>query len=160
MYAPQMLSVCHRYSNNSDDAKDIFQQAFYQIYKNIGQIKDYRALSGWVKRIFVNVALQHYKKNQALFIVEDLSNSELNLLDSIDPLSHMLEDEIIQLIQKLPEGCRKVFNMYAIEGYSHKEIAKELNISTGTSKSQLHDARKILKKAILKNDRHLSNKLS
>lgn len=155
-----MLSVCHRYASNDEDAKDIFQQAFYLVYKNIDQLKDYKALSGWIKRIFVNTALQYYKKSQTRLVVEDVSEQTLDLHDSIDPISQMSEKEIIVLIKQLPHGCREVFNLFAIDGYSHKEIAEQLNISIGTSKSQLHDARKLLRKAILKNDRYLSNKLS
>lgn len=155
-----MLSVCHRYANNEDDAKDIFQQAFYLVYKNIDQLKDPNALSGWVKRIFVNTALQYYKKNHARLVIEDISEQNIELEGSVDPISRMREEEIIVLIQQLPHGCREVFNLFAIDGYSHKEIAEQLNISIGTSKSQLHDARKLLRKAILKNDRYLSNKLS
>ena len=148
-----MLSVCYRYAKNKDDAKDIFQQAFYLVYKNIRQLRDPNALSGWVKRIFVNVALQYYKDKSSLYAVKEISDQEYEIQSTDNPLSRLREQEIIQLIQKLPNGSREIFNMYAIEGYTHKEISEKLGISIGTSKSQLHDARKILKREILKNDR-------
>lgn len=157
-YAAQMLSVCYRYAHNSEDAKDIFQQAFYLVYKNIDQLKDHKALSGWIKRIFVNTALQYYKKNHMMFALQDFSSNELDLLDTMDPLSKMAEKELIELIQALPGGCREVFNLYVVDGYSHKEIAERLNISVGTSKSQLFDARRLLKKAILRNNKPLTSK--
>lgn len=151
MHAPYMLNLCNRYSSNQEEAKDIFQEAFYLVYKNIDQLKNPEALHGWVKRIFVNTALQSKKKAQKLFVVED-STVFAKVTEDFSPLSRLSEKEIIDHIQRLPDGCRKVFNLYAIEGFSHKEIAEVCGISVGTSKSQLHDARKILKAAILRSE--------
>lgn len=147
-YASQMYSVCLRYSNSKDDANDIFQQAFYTVYKNLKQIKNPAALSGWIKRIFVNTALEHLKKKARFTSVEDIETvveTEHNWNDAIQNIS---TQELTNLIQQLPIGSRMVFNLYAIEGYSHKEISEQLGISVGTSKSQLFDARKTLKKAV------------
>ena len=144
-----MYSVCMRYANSKDDANDIFQQAFYLIYKNLNQVKNPKALSGWVKRIFVNTALEVIKKNARF---SNLDNIE-SLVDSNENLNFAIQniriEELAGLIQQLPEGTRMVFNLYVIEGYSHKEIAKDLDISVGTSKSQLFDARKKLKEALI-----------
>lgn len=148
-YASQMYSVCMRYANSKDDANDIFQQAFYLIYKNLNQLKNPEALSGWVKRIFVNTALEVVKKNARYSNIEDMEsavNSNENWNDAIQNLS---TKELAVLIQQLPDGTRMVFNLYAIEGYSHKEISEQLGISLGTSKSQLFDARKKLKAAVI-----------
>jgi len=148
-YSSQMYSVCMRYTNSKDDANDIFQQSFYSVYKNLKQIRNPEALSGWVKRIFVNTALEIAKKNARY---DDLDNIE-SVVDSSqnwnDALQNLSIDELTELIQELPGGTKMVFNLYAIEGYSHKEIAEQLKISVGTSKSQLFDARKKLKKAVI-----------
>lgn len=148
MHAKQMLSVCYRYANTSEDAKDIFQQAFTSVFEKIDQLRDPLSVSGWIKRIVVNTALAYYKNNQ-IFAVDAIDDFHENFVDSNDPLSQIKTDELLNLIQQLPNGCRKVFNMYAIEGYKHKEIAEELKISVGTSKSQLYDARMLLKAAII-----------
>ena len=148
-YASQMYSICMRYANSKNDANDIFQQAFYLIYKNLSQVKNPEALSGWVKRIFVNTALEVIKKNARFSNVNNIEP----LVDSNENLNFAIQnigiEELAALIQQLPEGTRMVFNLYAIEGYSHKEIAKDLDISIGTSKSQLFDARKKLKEALI-----------
>tara|TARA_B100000674_G_C37812782_1_gene901898 strand:+ start:167 stop:613 length:447 start_codon:yes stop_codon:yes gene_type:complete len=138
-----------RYANSKNDANDIFQQAFYLIYKNLNQVKNPEALSGWVKRIFVNTALEVIKKNARFSNIDNIES----LVDSNENLNFAIQniriEELAGLIQQLPEGTRMVFNLYVIEGYSHKEIAKDLDISVGTSKSQLFDARKKLKEALI-----------
>lgn len=148
-YSSQMYSVCLRYANSKDQANDIFQEAFYLVYKNLKQVRNTDALSGWVKRIFVNTSLETLKKNAKYIGVvnlDDVNDASQNWNDAIQKIN---SEEIAKLIQKLPKGCRMVFNLYAIEGYSHKEISEQLSISVGTSKSQLHDARKTLKKAVI-----------
>lgn len=149
-----MFSVCLRYTKNQEDAEDVFQQAFFLIYKNLFQLKDVEALSGWIKRIVVNEAIEFTKRKYYLRVVDSMDAS-LNLLpdNAEDVLSQMSTDELTNLIQQLPTGCREVFNMYVIDGFSHKEISEKLNISIGTSKSQLFDARKILKMKISLNKR-------
>jgi len=139
-----------RYTSNKADADDIFQQAFYLVYKNLNQLKNLEALSGWIKSVFVNAALAFLRtKKQVLIEAEDHSNYDKNLFNINDALGNLEAEEMIHLIQKLPEGCRAVFNLYVIDGFKHKEIAEQLNISIGTSKSQLHEARYFLKKWIL-----------
>ncbi len=156
-----MFSVCLRYSKNREEAEDIFQQSFYLVYKNINQLKNYDALSGWIKRIFVNTAIEHNRKTNQLRIVEDVeiivnkTSSETN-----EALNNLVTDELTKLIHQLPNGCKEVFNLYIIEGFSHKEIAQQLNISVGTSKSQLFDARKLLKQKIIANTLVAQNKAS
>jgi len=143
-----------RYAKNKEDADDIFQQGFYLVYKNIGQIRDAKAMSGWIKRIFVNTALESYNKKKRVSLVEDnqLDTNE-NLNSWNEAISNLGAEEITNLIQKLPNACRTVFNMYVIDNMSHKEIAKKLSISEGTSKSNLHDARKILKRKIINSNK-------
>ena len=125
-----------RYAQNKEDADDIFQQGFYLVYKNIGQIRDAKAMSGWIKRIFVNTALESYNKKKRVSLVEDdqLDTNE-NLNSWNEAISNLGAEEITNLIQKLPNACRTVFNMYVIDNMSHKEIAKKLSISAKSPKS-------------------------
>ncbi|PJA07612.1 MAG: hypothetical protein COX70_06130 [Flavobacteriales bacterium CG_4_10_14_0_2_um_filter_32_8] len=147
-----MFSVCLRYAQNKEEAEDIFQQGFYLIYKNINQLKNVDALSGWIKRIFVNVALENNRKTSYLKVIEGVDIVSHNSLTEVnEALDHLATEELTALIQQLPIGCRKVFNLYVVEGFSHQEIAEEMKISIGTSKSQLHDARTLLKQKIINN---------
>ncbi len=145
-----MYGVCLRYAKNRYDADDIFQQGFYLVYKNINQLKNNDALSGWIKRIFVNSAIEFNRKINQMIVIDD---SEMPLKESIvdvnQALSNLGVDELTKLIQQLPKESRKVFNLYMIDGLSHKEIAEKLNISESTSKSQLHYAKNILKQKII-----------
>jgi len=149
-YSGAMYSICLRYANNNDDAQDIFQQSFYLIYLKISQLKNPDALSGWIKRIFINTALEFNRKNIQLKVVnkdDDFQYNEISIdNDALDDIS---TQEITSYIQKLPKGCREVFNLYVIDGFSHKEIAEKLEVTVGTSKSQLFEARKILKLKII-----------
>lgn len=148
-YSAQMYSVCLRYGKSQDDANDIFQQAFFLVYKNIHQLKNPKALSGWVKTIFVNAALAHNKKNSQYAQYDDIDIAVNHESENWNKaFSDLATSELTDYIQELPAGSRNVFNLYVIEGYSHKEIAEMLGISVGTSKSQLFDARKFLKKRI------------
>ncbi len=143
-----MLALCYRYTGNKEDAEEIFQQSFYLIYKNIGQLKDPKAISGWIKRIFVNTSihyLQDRRKNYMTKNIDEVINYDNHINDAISDLEL---GELRKLIQELPNGRREIFNMFVIEGYSHQEIAEKLNISIGTSKSQLFDARKMLIEAL------------
>lgn len=151
-YSKQMYSISLRYAKNREDADDIFQQAFYLIFKNLGQLKNPNALSGWVKTIFVNTAIDHNRKidYSVQGNVEDYDKMEGGFYSN-EALSKIGTDELVRLIQDLPKAYRKVFNMYAIDGFTHREIAEKLSISEGTSKSNLHGARRILKKKIALN---------
>jgi len=145
-----MYSICMRYSSCKEDADDIFQEAFYLIYKRIDQLKKPEALSGWIKKIFINTALNNLKSKNESSTSDNLDNiinydNDININTA---MSNLGIEELTTLIQNLPSGCRKVFNMYVIDGYSHGEIANKLGISTGTSKSQLHDGRATLKRNI------------
>jgi RNA polymerase sigma-70 factor (ECF subfamily) len=148
MFASKMLSICHRYAKSKDDAEDIFQQGFLKVFENLHQVKDENALEWWMKKIFINEALKLYNKNKKISLIEDMSLVSPTLSDEFNVFAKLGTDEITRIIQKLPDKMRMVFNMYVIEGFSHKEIAEMLNISEGTSKSNLHDARKTLQRQI------------
>ena len=148
-YASQMYSVCMRYTNSKDVANDVFQQAFYLVYKNLNQVRKPEALSGWVKKIFVSTALEVVKRNARFNTVDNMESVVDSNENWNDAIQNLGVDELTSLIQQLSEGARIVFCLHVIEGYSHKEIAEKLNISIGTSKSQLFDARKKLKAAVI-----------
>ncbi len=147
-YAPKMISVCHRYAASIEDAEDIFQEGFLKIYENINQLKNHDLIEWWMKKIFINEALRLYNSKKRISLVEDMSVIKPSLETEYGVSEKLGTDEITQLIRKLPDKMRIVFNMYVIEGFSHSEIATLLNISEGTSKSNLHDARKALQRKI------------
>ncbi|MGZ5255808.1 MAG: RNA polymerase sigma factor [Flavitalea sp.] len=147
-FASKMYAVCLRYANNSDDAQDLLQEGFIKVYKNLHRFRAEGSFEGWVRRVFINSSIEHYRKKQAkLTTVSDkeentIENSDISALDSL------AERDIINLIQDLSPGYRTVFNLYVVEGYSHKEIGELLGISEGTSKSQLARAKSILQKKV------------
>ena len=148
-YYGLMLAVCLRYANDKSDAHDILQEGFIKIFSKINLFKFQGSFKGWMKRIMVNTAIDRYrKKTNEPYPVE--INENLSLVESEDVISKLNSDDLLMLITKLPVGYRTVFNMYVIEGYSHKDIAKELNISENTSKSQLSRARSSLKAKLSK----------
>lgn len=135
-----MLSLSHRYAKSDDDAKDIFQEGFTKVFENLPKLRNHVALTSWMKRIFVNESLKLINANRAQMMV-NLSDAEDVAGDTFDIIDELATEEITEIIRKLPDKMRITFNMYVIEGYAHAEIAEALNISVGTSKSNLHDAR-------------------
>lgn len=147
-FSRKMMGVCLRYSDDRDDAEDILQVGFIKIFENIQSFKGSGSLEGWIRRIIVNTALNHYRQNR-----QSRENIDLDSVDyMLDGGNHTAESlnakELMAMIQKLPPGFRTVFNLFAIEGYSHKEIADQLEISEGTSKSQYARARAFLQRLI------------
>lgn len=150
-YASKMLSVCCRYAKNTSEAEDVLHEGFIKAFGKLDKFKGNGSLEGWVRRIMVNTSLENFRRQKNLQVVDEFE--EENSL-KMDPkaLSNMSADEILGLVQKLPSGFRVVFNLYALEGYSHKDIAQELGISVGTSKSQLSRARAALQTMIQSTD--------
>lgn len=148
-----MLSLCYRYAKNKSDAKDIFQEGFLKVFENIRQLRNTDSVEWWMKRIFINEAFKFYKKQTGLYLVDNITLLENSISDYIDNndniINKMETDQITRIIQNLPERMRMVFNLHIIEGFSHQEIADMLEISVGTSKSHLHDARKQLQHNII-----------
>ena len=145
-----MLSLCYRYAKNKPDAEDIFQEGFCKVFENIKQLRNTEATKWWMKKIFVNEALNFYKTQTRLNLVDDFVFLENSISDNNAILNKIETDELTRIIQNIPEGMRMVFNMYIIEGFSHQDIAGMLEISVGTSKSHLHDARKLLQHKLKK----------
>lgn len=150
-YSAKMLAVCCRYAKSTSEAEDILHEGFIKAFSKLDKFKGNGSLEGWVRRIMVNTSLENFRRQKNLQVVDEFE--EENSL-KMDPkaLSNMSADEILGLVQKLPSGFRVVFNLYALEGYSHKDIAEELGISVGTSKSQLSRARAALQSMIQSTD--------
>ncbi len=138
----QMYGVCVRYSNSSDDARDILQEGFIKIFSKINQYSGKGSVEGWMKRIFINCALEHYRVNKVYQAQSDVDTAWSVGFDSFS-LEKISIKEILEVLNKMAPGYRTVLNLYAIEGYSHAEIADMLEINEGTSKSQLSRARKV-----------------
>ncbi len=148
LYAGKMMTVCLRYSKDQMEAEDMLQDAFIRVFKYIHQFKFDGSFEGWVRRVVVNTALKYVTKKKLKFTDTDDYNEAKNQLQSY-AYSNLGEEEILKLINQLPEGYRLVFNLNIIEGYSHDEIGKMLNIEASTSRSQLVKARKMLQNKIL-----------
>ncbi|WP_257670149.1 RNA polymerase sigma factor [Parapedobacter tibetensis] len=144
--ASKMLGVCMRYANNTFEAEDMLQMGFMKVFGNIESYRGEGSFEGWIRRIMVNTAIAAYRKNMrgghAVEIDETHDGMQTFAMDALEC------EDLLQIIQTLPAGYRIVFNMYALEGYSHKEIAEALHISEGASKSQLSRARAWLKEKI------------
>lgn len=145
MYAPKMFGVCLRYSKSEEQAEDALQDGFIKVYKNLKKYQGNGSFEGWIRRIIVNTCLDSIRKNvkyQDNVTIDDVGYKIEQHTFVLDQLG---EQDLLRLINELPDGYRIIFNMFAIEGYSHKEIAEELNISENTSKSQYSRARAYLR---------------
>jgi RNA polymerase sigma-70 factor (ECF subfamily) len=146
-YAPRMYAVCLRYAGNNDDAQDLLQEGFIKVFRNLERFRHEGSFEGWLRRVFVNTSIEHYRRKVHLNSISD--QEEKGIEDaSVSVLDQLAERDIVQLVQELSPGYRAVFNLYVIEGYSHREIAEMLQISEGTSKSQLARAKSILQKKV------------
>ena len=147
IFAPKLYGVCLKYCSNKSIADDLFQDAFITIFNKINQFKHKGSFEGWAKRITINTVLQHFKKQKFHQEINDNlitdENEEFEIEDENLNLNYLLE-----LIKELPNQYRLVFNLYVLDGYSHAEISEALNISTGTSKSNLSRAKQLLRKRI------------
>jgi len=146
-YAPTMFGICLRYASDYHTAEDILQDGFVKVFNNIKRFRNEGSFEGWVKRIFVNTAIEYYRKAARSFRFSPLSVVIEKSFNDVQ-FTSLERDELLKLIQQLPDGYRLVFNLYVIEGYTHDEISKQLNINLGTSKSQLARAKKYLRKLI------------
>ncbi|MDD4190824.1 MAG: sigma-70 family RNA polymerase sigma factor [Mangrovibacterium sp.] len=159
LFAPRMYGVCLRYSRDATEAEDNLQDGFIKVFEKIGTFRHEGSFEGWMRRIMVNVALEKYRKQNPLQTVDDISALEIPDL-SEEIISTISANDLLRLIRELPPRYRMVFNLYVFEGMNHKEIAEEMKISDGTSKSNLARARTILKKQIRKYFEHTENNYS
>lgn len=159
LFAPRMYGVCLRYSKDATEAEDNLQDGFIKIFEKIGTFRHEGSFEGWMRRIMVNVSLEKYRRQNVLQTVDDLTPFEMpDMNDEI--ISGISANDLLALISDLPPRYRMVFNLYVLEGMNHKEIAEEMHISEGTSKSNLARARIILKKQIVKYFQQTENNYS
>jgi RNA polymerase sigma factor (sigma-70 family) len=148
-YAGKMFAVCLRYASTREDAEDALQEAFIRIFDNISKFRNEGSFEGWMRRITVHTVLRLIQKKTPLQYAEDTS-ALTKVSTASDAIGNLNEKDLLGLIKQLPQGYRVVFNMYAIEGFSHNEIAENLGISEGTSRSQYSRAKKHLQHFIHK----------
>ena len=149
-YAPIMLGICMRYVYERSEAEDILQEGFLKIFTKIGEFEGRGSFEGWMKRIFVNTAITHYHKNSKHnkyhYDIDDVQIPK-NEKPAYGE-SEFTKEELFKIIHSLPEGYKVVFNLYALEGYKHKEIAEMLKIDINTSKSQYSRAKKLIRRKL------------
>jgi len=150
LFADKMYGMCLRYADNEDEAKDILQDGFIKVFLNLKQFNNKGSFEGWIRRIIANTALERFRDKNYLFAVNMETEYDANYKQYDHILSDLAAKDLLKLIQELSPQYRMVFNLYAIEGYSHKEICEKLNIKEGTSKSNLSRAREILKEKVKK----------
>jgi len=147
LYAPKMFAICLRYAKNQMDAEDVLQDGFVKLYNNLHRFRGEGSFDGWVRRIFVNTAIEHLRrKNLNTTGGDGLENTVVDRHKNA--LDNLYEKDLIKTSNTLSEGYRTVFNLYAVEGYSHKEIASQLGITESTSKSQFSRAKALLRTII------------
>ncbi|MFN2394609.1 MAG: RNA polymerase sigma factor [Bacteroidales bacterium] len=143
-YARKMYGICLSYAGNRPLAQDMLQEAFIKVFKNIGNFKSQGSFEGWIRKIVVNTSIDMLRQTgKEQFIDEEYT--DLHISAENDALPKLQLKDLLEFIARLPKGSRMVFNLFAVEGYTHKEIAQELDISEGTSKSQFNRARHLLK---------------
>ena len=151
MYSSKMYGLCYRYVKDVMEAEDILVTAFMKVFDKIAQFKSEGSFEGWIRRIVVNEALTYLRRHRSMYLETELEAADRE--PDYNSLSDHLEaEDLLKMIQELPTGYRIVFNLYAIDGYSHKEIAEQLGISENTSKSQLSRARTYLQKVLQDKD--------
>ena len=151
MYSPSMYGVCLRYVKDKEDARDLLHDGFIKVMDNLGSFSNSGSFEGWIRRIMVHVAINFYRRHITRRMDSEISITDALENNSVDVISQMSAQELMMHVQSLPHGYRIVFNLYAIEGYKHEEIAKMLDISESTSKTQLMKARRVLMSKIKEN---------
>lgn len=159
LYAPKMFGVCLRYAKNREEAEDIMQEGFLQVFKSLQNFKFSGSFEGWIRKIMVYSAIAKYRGKSKLHSVLTIENENIIAYENEDILSRLGKKELLQRVQDLPPAYRMVFNLYVFEGLKHREIAEQLDISEGTSKSNLHDAKLILQRAVM-NSMKIANQKS
>ncbi|MFO7670968.1 MAG: sigma-70 family RNA polymerase sigma factor [Bacteroidales bacterium] len=146
-FSAAMYGICLQYASGEEDAQDIMQEGFLKVFRKLDQVNNPAAFPGWIRRVMINTALEKYRSQIHLQRIDDVKEAAEKAMDD-RIFENMTCQELVALIQTLTPQYRIVFNLYAIEGYSHKEISEELGISVGTSKSNLSRARTILQEKI------------
>lgn len=147
LYSRRMMAICLRYTHSRFEAEDIFHEAFVKVFRNIHTWQG-GSFEGWMRRIFVNTAINHYHQNRKYFDHVDSSYAETMLSSTDNVIAELSNQDLLETVSRLPEGYKLVFNLHVVEGYNHNEIAEMLGIAEGSSKSQLSKAKAHLQKLI------------
>jgi len=154
-YSKKLFALCQRYCNNTEEAEDALMESFVKIYDNLSKFRGDSSLETWMRRVTVNQCINKIRARKHL--MDSITEEEYHLGFNDHSFNNLQVKEILALIEELPVGYRTVFNMYAIEGYTHKEIADEMGIDEGTSRSQFSKAKKALQMALLKQNPESNN---
>jgi len=146
--APKMMAVCLRYMGNKDDAEDVLQEGFVTVFTKIDSYSGAGSFEGWARKIFVNTALMHLRRTDALGLSDDIEEARTLFTEEATPIERIGYKELLKMIAALPPEYRTVFNLYVLEGYSHKDISEELGCTEATSRSRLQRARLKLQEMI------------
>jgi RNA polymerase sigma-70 factor (ECF subfamily) len=149
-FARKMLGVCLRYAKNSEQAEDVLQDGFVKVFNKLKDFKSEGSLEGWIRRIMVNTALDQIRKDVKFMGDTSLDDVSYKIDNNKLVVEHLMAEDLMKMVQLMPDGYKVVFNMFAIEGYSHSEIAETLGISENTSKSQYSRARAYLRERLEK----------
>ncbi|TNE56135.1 MAG: sigma-70 family RNA polymerase sigma factor [Bacteroidetes bacterium] len=149
-FAPKMMFVCLRYMGEQTEAEDVLQEAFIKVFRSLPKYQFEGSFEGWIRRIVVNSCLDAIRKNKQFMNDHSLESVEYKLSTSEGAIDQLYAEDLLKLIKQMPPGYQAVFNLFAIEGYSHKEIAELLGISEETSKSQYYRARAYMKNCLEK----------
>lgn len=143
-YSSKLMGVCIRYTNSKEDAEDVLIEGFTTIFQKLSMFKGDGSFEGWMKRIMINTSISHFRANSKYRFHQDIEevHNEIEKQETI--IEKMESQRIMKLVNSMPEGYRMIFNLYAVEGFTHREIAEQLGLSEGTSKSQFSKARKWL----------------
>lgn len=148
LFGPKMFSVCIRYSKNREEAEEIVQEGFIQVFRSLRNFEFAGSFQGWIRKIMVYSAIQYYRSKSKMHPVINIESVNAEEQGSENILTQLGKKELLKMVQQLPTAYRMVFNLYVFEGMKHREIAGLLNIAEGTSKSNLFDAKKILQRAV------------
>lgn len=157
-FAASMLAICYRYTKSLADAEDVLQEGFVKVYRNLSQYKGEGELGGWIRRIMVTTSINFLKKNSRYNRELLFGEEHLHAVTAYEPEVNLEAKELADLIRQLPSGYQTIFNLYAVEGYSHAEIGSLLGIQEGTSRSQYARARTLLIKWIEQRNNEYKNK--
>ena len=147
-FVPKMYAVCLRYSKNREEAEEIMQEGFVRVFKFLHHFKFAGSFEGWIRKIMVNCAIQQYRTKSKMHPVVTIENLPVEEIANEDILARLHKKELLKIVQALPPAYRLIFNLYVFEGMKHREIAEQLGIAEGTSKSNFFNAKIILQKAV------------
>ncbi|MCE7062972.1 RNA polymerase sigma factor [Dyadobacter sp. CY343] len=153
VFGGKLFAICLRYTKNRADAEDVLQDALIKIYENIDSYRGDSPLEYWLRSVVVNTALNHLRQQKYVKELDDIDYHLNGIADREFTLANFQLQQLLELVRELPQGCQTIFNLYAIEGYQHNEIAQKLGISEGTSKSQYARARALLQQKLNKETR-------